>query len=78
MHICLAQLSVACMHGDLTRAEREAVMAQFQTRAARLLVTTDACARYFDLTYGPLVINYDVPTQNAHYFDRCELWCGFF
>lgn len=41
--------TVASMHGDMVQKEREAIMAEFRSGAARVLITTDVWARGLDV-----------------------------
>lgn len=41
--------TVASMHGDMAQKEREAIMGEFRSGAARVLITTDVWARGLDV-----------------------------
>ncbi|MEF3305501.1 DEAD/DEAH box helicase, partial [Paenibacillus sp. GYB003] len=58
------------LHGDLTQAQREAVMTRFRAGAVRLLVATDVAARGLDVEGVTHVYNYDVPHDPESYIHR--------
>lgn len=62
--------SVSTIHSDLTQAERNEVMGQFRSAVTRVLVTTDLIARGIDVQHVSLVINFDLPRDNATYLHR--------
>lgn len=62
--------TVACMHGDMPQAEREAIMADFRSGGSRVLITTDVWARGLDVQQVSLVINYDLPNNRELYIHR--------
>ncbi|EFJ40071.1 eukaryotic initiation factor [Volvox carteri f. nagariensis] len=62
--------TVASMHGDMVQKEREAIMGEFRSGAARVLITTDVWARGLDVQQVSLVINYDLPNNRELYIHR--------
>lgn len=68
----LARLNfnVDCLHGDLSQAERNRIMARFKAGEIAVLVATDVAARGIDVSDIDAVINYDVPEENEHYTHR--------
>ena len=68
----LARLNfdVDCLHGDLSQAERNKIMARFKAGGLAVLVATDVAARGIDVTDVDAVFNYDVPPSNEYYTHR--------
>ncbi len=67
----LAQgLSAACLHGDLSQSQRNAIMATFRNGKTTVLVATDVAARGIDVCNIDLVINYDIPDKMEYYVHR--------
>ena len=68
----LARLNfdVDCLHGDLSQAERNKIMARFKAGELAELVATDVAARGIDVTDVDAVFNYDVPPSNEYYTHR--------
>lgn len=68
----LARLNfvVDCLHGDLSQAERNKIMASFKAGEIDVLVATDVAARGIDVSMVEAVFNYDVPASNEHYTHR--------
>ena len=68
----LARLNfdVDCLHGDLSQAERNKIMARFKAGELAVLVATDVAARGIDVTDVDAVFNYDVPDSNEYYTHR--------
>uniref|UniRef100_A0A7S3R1S0 RNA helicase n=2 Tax=Dunaliella tertiolecta TaxID=3047 RepID=A0A7S3R1S0_DUNTE len=62
--------TVASMHGDMVQKERDAIMQEFRSGAARVLITTDVWARGLDVQQVSLVINYDLPNNRELYIHR--------
>ncbi|HIW55052.1 MAG TPA: DEAD/DEAH box helicase [Candidatus Ruthenibacterium merdigallinarum] len=62
--------SVDCLHGDLSQAERNKIMATFREGNLAVLVATDVAARGIDVSEVDAVINYDVPPSNEYYTHR--------
>ena len=68
----LARLNfdVDCLHGDLSQAERNKIMARFKAGELAVLVATDVAARGIDVTDVDAVFNYHVPPSNEYYTHR--------
>lgn len=58
------------IHGDLSQAQRDAVMGKFRTKHIRLLVATDVAARGIDVNDLTHVINYNLPDELEIYTHR--------
>ncbi len=58
------------LHGDLSQAQRDAVMQKFRVRNLQLLVATDVAARGLDVDDLTHVINYSLPDDNEVYTHR--------
>ncbi|GFH05600.1 ATP-dependent RNA helicase, partial [Haematococcus lacustris] len=65
-----SNFTVASMHGDMVQKERDAIMGEFRSGAARVLITTDVWARGLDVQQVSLVINYDLPNNRELYIHR--------
>jgi ATP-dependent RNA helicase DeaD len=58
------------LHGDLSQAQRDRVMARFRASQVELLVATDVAARGLDIDHLSHVINYDMPLDPEIYVHR--------
>ncbi|MBI4310642.1 MAG: DEAD/DEAH box helicase [Chloroflexi bacterium] len=58
------------IHGDMTQAQRDAVMKLFRANRLRLLVATNLAARGLDISGISHVINYDMPGNVEEYVHR--------
>lgn len=58
------------LHGDLSQAQRDAVMQKFRIRNIQLLVATDVAARGLDVSDLTHVINYNLPDDVEIYTHR--------
>jgi ATP-dependent RNA helicase DeaD len=58
------------LHGDMSQAEREAVMRRLRSGDLNLLVATDVAARGLDVKQISHVINYDMPYDPEAYVHR--------
>lgn len=58
------------LHGDLSQAQREAVMNKFRHKNVRLLIATDVAARGIDVDNLTHVINYNLPDELEVYTHR--------
>ena len=58
------------IHGDMTQAQRDAVMARFRSGSLRILVATNVAARGLDIPAVSHVINYDMPGNLEEYVHR--------
>jgi len=59
------------LHGDLSQAQRDAVMKKFRSRKLSFLVATDVAARGLDVDDITHVINYSLPEDTEVYTHRC-------
>ena len=58
------------IHGELSQAQRDHVMARFRNKKLQLLVATDVAARGIDINELTHVINYNLPDDNEIYVHR--------
>lgn len=58
------------LHGDLSQAQRDAVMRRFRNKDIQLLVATDVAARGIDVDNITHVINYNLPDDTENYTHR--------
>ena len=58
------------LHGDLSQAQRDFVMARFRGKHLQMLVATDVAARGLDVTDLTHVINYNLPDDPEIYIHR--------
>jgi ATP-dependent RNA helicase DeaD len=61
---------VEALHGDLSQAQRDAVMKRFKARSMQLLVATDVAARGIDVNDLTYVIHHTLPDQLESYTHR--------
>ncbi len=61
---------VEALHGDLSQAQRDAVMKRFKTRSMQLLIATDVAARGIDVNDLTHVIHHTLPDQLESYTHR--------
>jgi translation initiation factor 4A len=61
---------IACIHGELPKAERTQRMKDFLSGDARVMISTDMLARGIDVQQVSLVINYELPEQMESYVHR--------
>ncbi|OYQ35157.1 ATP-dependent RNA helicase [Flavobacterium cyanobacteriorum] len=62
--------NAAALHGDLSQAQRDAVMKSFRNRQIQMLVATDVAARGIDVDNITHVINYQLPDEVETYNHR--------
>jgi len=62
--------SAAALHGDLSQAQRDAVMKSFRSRQIQMLVATDVAARGIDVDNITHVVNYQLPDEIETYNHR--------
>jgi ATP-independent RNA helicase DbpA len=62
--------SVTELHGDLDQRQRQEAVIAFSNGSRRILVATDVASRGLDITGIELVINYDLPHDEAIYTHR--------
>ena len=58
------------LHGDLSQAQRDGVMARFRGKQLQMLIATDVAARGLDVTDLTHVINYSMPDDPEVYIHR--------
>lgn len=58
------------LHGDLSQAQRDAVMNKFRSKAIQLLVATDVAARGLDVDDLTHIINFSLPDDPEVYTHR--------
>lgn len=58
------------LHGDLSQAQRDAVMKRFRNGGTSVLIATDVAARGIDVDDVEAVINYDIPQDIEYYVHR--------
>ncbi len=58
------------LHGELSQAQRDAVMGKFRSKGIQLLVATDVAARGLDVEDISHVINYNFPDEPEAYTHR--------
>jgi ATP-dependent RNA helicase DeaD len=61
---------IEALHGDLTQAQRDKVMARFREKNLQLLIATDVAARGIDVQGITHVINYELPDDLEVYTHR--------
>ena len=61
---------VEALHGDLSQAQRDAVMKRFKKRSMQLLIATDVAARGIDVNDLTHVIHHTLPDQLESYTHR--------
>lgn len=61
---------IEALHGDLTQAQRDKVMARFREKSLQLLIATDVAARGIDVKGITHVINYELPDDTEVYTHR--------
>ena len=62
--------AVSKLHGKMEQSSRNKIMKDFRLGHTRILLTTDLLARGIDVQQVSLVINYDLPNDNANYIHR--------
>ncbi|MHC5202314.1 DEAD/DEAH box helicase [Myroides sp. LJL119] len=62
--------NAAALHGDLSQAQRDAVMKSFRGKQIQMLVATDVAARGIDVDDVTHVINYQLPDEIETYTHR--------
>jgi len=61
---------IEAIHGDLSQAQRNAVMRKFKSGQVKLLAATDVAARGIDVDNLSHVIHFDIPDDLAFYTHR--------
>ncbi|MDZ8119474.1 DEAD/DEAH box helicase [Pontiella agarivorans] len=62
--------SAEALHGELSQAQRDAVMRKFRTKTVQMLVATDVAARGIDVNDITHVIHYKLSDETAAYTHR--------
>ncbi|MFH1321650.1 MAG: DEAD/DEAH box helicase [Bacteroidota bacterium] len=62
--------AVEALHGELSQAQRDAVMKRFKNRSMQLLIATDVAARGIDVIDLTHVIHHTLPDQLEYYTHR--------
>ena len=65
-----AGIDALALHGDLEQYERTDVLVQFANKSCSVLVATDVAARGLDIKELEMVVNYDIPQDEATYTHR--------
>ncbi|MCZ2101920.1 MAG: DEAD/DEAH box helicase [Chitinophagales bacterium] len=58
------------LHGDMSQAQRDAVMAKFRNKTTPILVATDVAARGIDVDSLTHVVHYSLPENTEYYTHR--------
>jgi ATP-dependent RNA helicase DeaD len=69
-HLMKDQYNAESLHGDLSQAQRELVMAKFRAKHVTILVATDVAARGLDIDDLTHIINYNLPDEPEIYTHR--------
>jgi len=69
-HLMRDSYNAEPLHGDLSQAQREAVMQKFRCKHISLLVATDVAARGLDVDDLTHIINYNLPDEPEIYTHR--------
>ena len=62
--------TVSCMYAEMSKPERERVMATFRSGSSRVLLSTDLLARGIDVQHVSFVVNYELPPSKECYLHR--------
>jgi len=65
-----AGIGSLAIHGDLEQYERTDVLVRFANKSCSVLVATDVAARGLDIKELEMVVNYDIPQDEATYTHR--------
>ncbi|MBU0961401.1 MAG: DbpA RNA binding domain-containing protein, partial [Proteobacteria bacterium] len=65
-----AGVDALAIHGDLEQYERTDVLVRFSNKSCSVLVATDVAARGLDIKDLGMVVNYDMPQDEATYTHR--------
>ncbi len=65
-----AGIDTLAIHGDLEQYQRTDVLVRFANKSCSVLVATDVAARGLDIKELGMVVNYDIPQDEATYTHR--------
>ena len=65
-----AGIDALAIHGDLEQYQRTDVLVRFANKSSSVLVATDVAARGLDIKELEMVVNYDIPQDEATYIHR--------
>ena len=65
-----AGIDALAIHGDLEQYQRTDVLVRFANKSCSVLVATDVAARGLDIKELEMVVNYDIPQDEATYTHR--------
>lgn len=65
-----AGIDALAIHGDLEQYERNDVLVRFANKSCSVLAATDVAARGLDIKELEMVVNYDIPQDEATYTHR--------
>ncbi len=69
-HLMRDGYNAESLHGDLSQAQRNAVMQKFRIKNLNMLVATDVAARGLDVDDLTHIINYNLPDESELYIHR--------
>jgi len=69
-HLTKDGYNADALHGDLTQAQRDAVMNRFRQKSLQMLIATDVAARGLDVNDLTHVINHSMPDDPEVYIHR--------
>lgn len=69
-HLSARGFTAEKLHGDLSQAMRERVLARFKKHEIEFLIATDVAARGLDVDDVEVVFNYDLPHDGEDYVHR--------
>jgi ATP-dependent RNA helicase DeaD len=69
-HLHARGYAVDRLHGDISQAQRDRVMAKFRERKFEFLIATDVAARGLDVDDLEIVVNFDLPNDAEDYTHR--------
>ena len=61
---------MGCLHGDLPKLKRQAILANFRAGRYRALLVSDVASRGLDVADCDVVFNLELPSSAAHYAHR--------
>lgn len=72
LHIMMANngFAISKIHGEMPQMEREMALADFRSGSSRVLISTDVLAKGIDVQGVSVVVNYDLPREEAFYIHR--------